>query len=219
MCYYATTDYRCGDWKWGNMKLRCPRQHRMGETCGAKLVHHESVTKSPEDCRLCQEITIKQRKLQKERDNIARWSKEGNRFSASIEKAQREERSLENMIRDMWNRRPSIMTKKNGQAHGLGTGQTVVSSSRSTSHTPSVNHNTSTHAYPSSSGHVRGGQTQGGYEYSQTGYPVNMTGDRHSSDAGDHAGRQAVGHASVAGNHGAGSRHSVPYPGAYAGRG
>jgi len=128
MCYYATTDYKCGDWKWGNMKLRCPRQHRMGETCGAKLVHHESVTKTNEDCRLCQEIKVKQRRLQKELDNISRWSKEGNRFSASIEKAQREAKQLEDTIRDLYNRRPSVMMKHNGQARGLGPGSAIPAS-------------------------------------------------------------------------------------------
>jgi hypothetical protein len=94
MCYYATTDYVCGDWKWGNMKERCPRQHRMGETCGAKLVHHESVTKSDQECKICQEMQIKVRRLRKEQDNIARWRKEGTKFLASIEKAERESCAL-----------------------------------------------------------------------------------------------------------------------------
>ncbi|KAI1623697.1 hypothetical protein EDD37DRAFT_632216 [Exophiala viscosa] len=49
MCYYARVDYRCGDWKWGNMKQRCPRQHRMGETCGAKLLDHESLVNVNEE--------------------------------------------------------------------------------------------------------------------------------------------------------------------------
>jgi hypothetical protein len=121
MCYYATTDYVCGDWKWGNMKERCPRQHRMGETCGAKLVHHESVTKSDQECKICQEMQIKVRRLRKEQDNIARWEKEatkGTRFTASIEKAERESDALREQIRDMHSKRPSIAMKMTGQARG-----------------------------------------------------------------------------------------------------
>jgi hypothetical protein len=119
MCYYATTDYVCGDWKWGNMKERCPRQHRMGETCGAKLVHHESVTKSDQECKICQEMQIKVRRLRKEQDNVARWRKEGTKFSASIEKAERESGALREQIEEMYSRRPSIAMKMNGQARGL----------------------------------------------------------------------------------------------------
>jgi len=118
MCYYATTDYVCGDWKWGNMKERCPRQHRMGETCGAKLVHHESVTKSDQECKICQEMQIKVRRLRKEQDNIARWRKEGTKFLASIEKAERESGALREQIEEMYSRRPAIAMKMPGQARG-----------------------------------------------------------------------------------------------------
>src|SRR5271155_4554259 len=123
MCYYATTDFACGDWKWGNMKLRCPRQHRMGETCGAKLIHLESVTKSPELCRTCQDIETKKRRLKKEQDNILRWSKEGDKFRASIEKAQGEAQKLEQAIRVLYHSRPKVVMEMNGQARGLGPGQ------------------------------------------------------------------------------------------------
>ena len=90
MCYYEQTAYSCRDWKWGNMKERCPRQHRMGESCGVKLVHDAFVTHSADKCRVCKDIEIKQRKLDKEKQNIARWSKEGKKFLASIEKAENE---------------------------------------------------------------------------------------------------------------------------------
>ena len=101
------------------MKERCPRQHRMGETCGAKLVHHESVTKSDQECKICQEMQIKVRRLRKEQDNVARWRKEGTKFSASIEKAERESGALREQIEEMYSRRPSIAMKMNGQARGL----------------------------------------------------------------------------------------------------
>jgi hypothetical protein len=81
--------------------------------CGAKLVDTENVTKVDDDCRLCQEIVVKQRRLQKEKDNITRWSREGRKFAASIEKAQGEARSLEETIRDMGSRRPSVVVQNN----------------------------------------------------------------------------------------------------------
>lgn len=110
MCYYATTDYLCGDWKWGNMMLRCPRQHRIGETCGAKLIHSESVTRSATICKICEEINTKQRRLSRTQDNISRWSNEADKFSASLEKACREAKELEDKIKELHLRRPSIAT-------------------------------------------------------------------------------------------------------------
>lgn len=108
MCYYASTDFACGDWRWGNMKQRCPRQHRMGETCGARLTDLDNLTKVNDDCKLCQEILVKRRRLQKEKDNITRWKREGTKFRASIEKAQREVKQLEEAIADMHSKRPVI---------------------------------------------------------------------------------------------------------------
>lgn len=100
------------------MKLRCPRQPRIGETCGAKLVDHDSVTRVNEDCRLCQEISVKERRLQRERDNIKRWSLEGNRFQASIERAQREARQLEQTIHDMRSKRSSVVLSRSQNWEG-----------------------------------------------------------------------------------------------------
>lgn len=98
------------------MKVRCQRQPRIGETCGARLADTDNVTQVDEDCRLCQEIVIKQRRLQKERDNIRRWSLEGDRFRASIERAQREAKQLEQTIEDMRSRRISVvMSRKTGR--------------------------------------------------------------------------------------------------------
>jgi hypothetical protein len=119
MCYYATTDYTCSDWKWGNMKERCPRQYRMGESCGAKLVHHESVTKSDHACKICQEIQVKERRLRKNQEKIARWMKEGDKFRGSIEKAERESAFLHEQIEDLGSRRPSILMKLNPPNSGF----------------------------------------------------------------------------------------------------
>ena len=83
------------------MKQRCPRQHRIGETCGAKLVDLDSVERVDAECRKCYEIQVKHRRLRKEVDNIQRWSREGNKFRASIEKALREKTALEEAIRQL----------------------------------------------------------------------------------------------------------------------
>lgn len=104
------------------MKLRCPRQHRMGETCGAKLVDTDNVKKVDEDCKLCQEIGVKERKLQREKDNIRRWSREGGRFAASLERAQREAYDLEQTIRELRGRRVSISMSENWETRRLGGG-------------------------------------------------------------------------------------------------
>lgn len=76
MCFYARTDYACGDWKWGNMKEQCPREHRIGETCGAKLSHIDSNITSPQLCRICTEITAKRRRLAKAQADLTRYTTE-----------------------------------------------------------------------------------------------------------------------------------------------
>lgn len=113
MCYYEQTHYSCKDWKWGNMKQRCNQQHRIGETCGRKLVHPEYLTESPDVCRFCKDIAIKQRKRLKELDNIARWKKEGSTFQASIDKALAEVEHLAEAIKDINSRRPSVVAGLN----------------------------------------------------------------------------------------------------------
>lgn len=93
------------------MMLRCPRQHRIGETCGAKLVHHESVTKSATICKICEEINTKRRRLAKTEANIKRWSLEPDKLAASLERAQREAKELSEKIQELHSRRPSIATR------------------------------------------------------------------------------------------------------------
>jgi hypothetical protein len=76
MCFYTRTDFACGDWKWGNMKEQCPREHRTGETCGARLSHTDSNISSPQICRLCTEIATKRRRLAKAQADLNRYTKE-----------------------------------------------------------------------------------------------------------------------------------------------
>lgn len=120
MCYYAITDYACGDWKWGNMKQRCERQPRMGEVCGAKLVAQEYRETLREDCRVCKDIHTKQGRLEKEQSNIARWKKDGRKFQASIEKAERESQLLHETIRELYQRRPSYQLSRAGRGPSNG---------------------------------------------------------------------------------------------------
>jgi septal ring factor EnvC (AmiA/AmiB activator) len=108
MCYYEQTLYTCRDWKWGNMKERCPRQHRMGETCGVKMVDTRNVYRADDQCRTCKDIEIKDRKLNKELQNIARWRKEGRKFLASIEKAENEVERLQDQIKLLRSNRSSV---------------------------------------------------------------------------------------------------------------
>lgn len=74
MCFYAVTDFSCGDWKWGNMKEQCTRQHRVGESCGAKLRDPDHVSKDTNVCATCREIKIKERRLNMTEERIRRWT-------------------------------------------------------------------------------------------------------------------------------------------------
>jgi hypothetical protein len=83
MCYFEQTRWTCGYWKWGNCRQQCDKEHRIGETCGLKLVYDTTYQKEP--CRLCDQIQKKCRRVHKMQADIARWEKEGNRI-ATIEK-------------------------------------------------------------------------------------------------------------------------------------
>jgi hypothetical protein len=106
MCFYARTDYACGDWKWGNMKERCPREHRIGETCGAKLSHIDSNIESPQICKICTEIMAKQRRLAKARTDLARYTTE-RKLPALAAAKQQEIRDIEQAIMNLNNQRIS----------------------------------------------------------------------------------------------------------------
>lgn len=122
MCYFAITDYECGDWKWGNMMERCPRQHRIGETCGAKLIHQDHVTKNTDMCKVCQDIEVKRRRLAKVDDSIRRWTPERERFAASLEKARSERDDLIERIKTLHSRRQSVLFRTGSDRSGQGSG-------------------------------------------------------------------------------------------------
>lgn len=91
----------------------------MGEVCGAKLADTHNLSFIDDDCRVCQDIETKKRRLRKEQDNIARWrSDRKNDFRASIEKATRESQNLVESIRELEQRRPSAKLGPPGARSG-----------------------------------------------------------------------------------------------------
>ncbi|EGS18404.1 uncharacterized protein CTHT_0064300 [Thermochaetoides thermophila DSM 1495] len=92
MCYYDQLVWRCGYWKWSVFREQCPRERRMGETCGLRLV---MTAYFQEDiCKLCDEINKKQRRIEKMSQDIARWKLEGNR-RATIDRTTAEIKEIE----------------------------------------------------------------------------------------------------------------------------
>lgn len=106
MCYFERVDYACGDWKWGNMKQQCQREHRTGETCGAKLSSDEYLARSNSYCKICEDILVKKRRIKKEEENLSRWMREPHRFRASIEKSESERAALMRLVADLDQKRP-----------------------------------------------------------------------------------------------------------------
>jgi hypothetical protein len=81
----------------------------MGEHCDAKLVDTDNLQRIDDVCRICQDIETKRRRWKREQDNITRWQNDRkNDFHASIEKAQRESRILEEQMRELHSRRPLV---------------------------------------------------------------------------------------------------------------
>lgn len=95
MCFYERDDYSCDDWKWKNLKERCPRQDRLGERCGATLTHPDHITKLPHQCQICKKIAVKTRRHQWLRKKIDCWLREADKFPASLEKARSEKEKVE----------------------------------------------------------------------------------------------------------------------------
>ena len=85
MCFFDQHLFTCGDWKWGHFRQHCNQEYRKGETCGMKLIM--STYRVGNKCKTCEKIEIKMGRRAREAANIARWQSDGNRFSASIDKA------------------------------------------------------------------------------------------------------------------------------------
>jgi hypothetical protein len=113
MCFFTIIDYTCGDWKWGNMRQQCPRQHRIGLTCGAKLPHPESSKLEDSACTICQHIATKHRRIAKARDAI-QWRKNNGEhdFRTSILRAEKDIQELEKEIAELQSRRSSVINSR-----------------------------------------------------------------------------------------------------------
>lgn len=99
MCYYEQTRWSCGYWKWGNFRQQCNKEYRTGETCGLRLVYETAYL--GEQCRKCEQMGKKQRRVCKMLDDVARWKLEGNR-RATIEKTQRDIAEVQLQIQELW---------------------------------------------------------------------------------------------------------------------
>lgn len=98
MCYFDQTRWTCGYWKWGNFRQQCNKEHRTGETCGLKLVYNTSF--QPQPCKLCDQMSKKERRIRKMSEDIDRWYREGNR-RATIEKTRNDIAEIEGQIKDL----------------------------------------------------------------------------------------------------------------------
>lgn len=111
MCFYDQIRFSCGDWKWSHFRQHCNREYRIGETCGMKLV--QSTIDNADLCKLCEKLKTKYRRRQAEVDRIQRWSKEGSRYRASIDKALATINELDTEI-------TNILTEKQRRSMGIG---------------------------------------------------------------------------------------------------
>ena len=113
MCYYERTDFICGDHKWGNMKMQCELQYRIGETCGMAPRAHEGYTRqSNEACTNCQKMEPKRRRRAKAEQDIQRWAMEDPmKWRNNIGKAREIIATLEREIIDLNNKRTSVRNR------------------------------------------------------------------------------------------------------------
>ncbi|SPO04735.1 uncharacterized protein DNG_07420 [Cephalotrichum gorgonifer] len=98
MCYFDQKRWKCGYWRWGQFRRQCPKEYRTGETCGLKLVMN--TFDEAKQCRLCDDIDKKTRRLSKMATDMSRWRREGNR-SATIERTESEYRQVEKQMYEM----------------------------------------------------------------------------------------------------------------------
>lgn len=100
MCYFDQTRWTCGYWKWGNFRQQCNKEYRTGETCGLKLVYNTILESG--QCKLCDQIQKKYRRVHKMQTDIQRWQREGNR-SATIEKTEGDIQEISGQIQEIMN--------------------------------------------------------------------------------------------------------------------
>jgi hypothetical protein len=69
----------------------------MGETCGMKLINNTENIGA--QCKLCDKIETKYRRLNAEIERLSRWRREGGVLKASMERSQNQIKDLEQEIR------------------------------------------------------------------------------------------------------------------------
>lgn len=69
------------------MRQQCYKEHRIGETCGLKLIH--SAEPMSTTCKRCDAIEKKERRIVKLSSNLMRWRAQGN-VPATVEIGQKE---------------------------------------------------------------------------------------------------------------------------------
>ncbi|KPI40065.1 uncharacterized protein AB675_11545 [Cyphellophora attinorum] len=81
------------------------------------MTHAQWLTQTSDVCRFCKDIATKRRKRAKEVDNIVRWQKEDGTFTGSIAKARAEVQHLDEAIKDLELRRPSVIAASNNKTN------------------------------------------------------------------------------------------------------
>ena len=94
------------------MKQQCPREWRLGESCGAKLSLDQCMSRSDSFCKTCQDILVKERRIKKEKENLARWKREPDKFRASIEKSESEITMLIRQVNELEQKRRIPVTSR-----------------------------------------------------------------------------------------------------------
>ncbi|KAI0123258.1 hypothetical protein BJ170DRAFT_641277 [Xylariales sp. AK1849] len=112
MCFFEQRRRACGFWRWERFVSRCHKEHRIGETCGLKLIWITHHTNS--DCKLCLSISKKERRIRKMTSDITRWEREANK-PATIETTKRQlKQLLEELQRLQYRHKSSAGTSSGG---------------------------------------------------------------------------------------------------------
>ncbi|KAH8659487.1 hypothetical protein BGZ61DRAFT_465422 [Ilyonectria robusta] len=94
MCYFDQVVWACGNWKWGKFRQQCNKEHRIGETCGLKLVYGRQ--DEAKKCKVCDQVTKKENRIERTTERMA-WLREWKYF-ASVERCEEEVASLKDEI-------------------------------------------------------------------------------------------------------------------------
>ncbi|KAJ4327425.1 hypothetical protein N0V84_002197 [Fusarium piperis] len=97
MCFFYQSVWTCGYWKWAGFHQRCHKEHRVGETCGLKLVSQCNYKPTP--CNICQRIKAKVHRIEQFTGRMERL-KEWNLIS-TYEKCQEETAIMQTQLAEL----------------------------------------------------------------------------------------------------------------------